>query len=103
MAGGLVDRDLSGAAAVPDLVLSGSEWELVAQASSPGQRWMKTTRRLAVPGGWLYQVSSYQGNPDRSASVAEALAFVPIPANAVSGEKPQGPQPRPPARDKTGG
>ncbi len=52
-------------------------WELVCKASSDAQGWMRSTKRMNVERGSLYQVSTQQRNPDGSYAVAEALAFVP--------------------------
>ncbi len=48
-------------------------WVCICKASSETQNWMKSTKRMRLPGiGWLYQVSTQQG-----LHVAEALVFVP--------------------------
>jgi hypothetical protein len=52
-------------------------WECVCKASSQAQGWTKSTKRMPVDGGWLYQVSTQQQNSDGSYAVAEAVCFVP--------------------------
>lgn len=47
-------------------------WQCVSKTSSKKEGWMKSTKRMKVPGGYLYQVSTQQGE-----QVAEALCFVP--------------------------
>lgn len=58
---------------VSDVEIFGNpgEWELVCKASSKSQRWMKSTKRLKVDGGWLYQTETQQGD-----NLSQALAFV---------------------------
>lgn len=70
-------------ATTSDIVVSGNPdvWELVCKASSKAQGWMKSTKRMKVPGGWLYQVTTeHRAGGVASGYVtacAEALAFVP--------------------------
>jgi hypothetical protein len=49
-------------------------WELVCKASNPMLGIEKSTKRMKVPGGWVYQASTRTPS-----GVAEALAFVPDP------------------------
>lgn len=69
---------------VPDLVVSGDPgaWEVVCKASSVAQGWMRSTKRMAVAGGTLYQVSTEHRVDGCVVAVAEALAFVPAPDQA---------------------
>lgn len=52
-------------------------WVCLCKASSEQQGWMKSTKKMKVEGGYLYQVSTQQRSPDGNYVVAEALAFVP--------------------------
>jgi hypothetical protein len=47
-------------------------WECVVKAHSSKDEMMKTTKRMRVQGGWLYQVTT-----EGPAGYAEALTFVP--------------------------
>lgn len=49
-----------------------SAWECISKAHNSDLGVMKSTKRLKVPGGWLYQVTT-----ERPDAIAEALAFVP--------------------------
>lgn len=64
---------------VSDLVVTNNpgEWVVVCKASSENQGFMKSTKRMALEAGWLYQVSTMQKNIDGTWSIAEALTFVP--------------------------
>ena len=83
-------RDLSNeitaqaAASTPDIKVFGDPgaWELVCKASSQSQGWMKSTKRMQVPGGHLYQATTEHRNPLTGFVVAcaEALVFAPRPA-----------------------
>jgi hypothetical protein len=50
-------------------------WQLMCKASNADLGIEKSTKRMRVDGGWLYQVSTRT-----HAGAAEALAFVPDPA-----------------------
>ena len=50
-------------------------WELICKAHNDDAGIMKSTKRMAVPGGWLYQVTT-----EGPHGCAEAIAFVPDPA-----------------------
>ena len=52
--------------------LHGERWELVSKAYCHSTKSMRSTKRLRVDGGYLYQVSTIENG-----HVAEALAFVP--------------------------
>ena len=41
-------------------------WELVCKASSQSQGWMKSTKRMRIPDGWLYQVTTEHRSGDRA-------------------------------------
>jgi hypothetical protein len=90
---GVTNSDQARAAA-PDIKIHGDPkaWECVAKASSAQQGWMKSTKRMKVPGGWIYQVTtefrkvetsqgsspgSYNYRPGEVLTCAEALTFVP--------------------------
>jgi len=47
-------------------------WVLIAKASSKSQKWMKSTKAMAVRTGCVLQVTTQQGE-----NVAEALEFIP--------------------------
>ncbi|MFA4836312.1 MAG: hypothetical protein WC749_09620 [Dehalococcoidia bacterium] len=47
-------------------------WECVCKAHNDDADIMKSTKRMKVPGGWLYQVTT-----ESPLGIAEALAFVP--------------------------
>ena len=76
----------------PDLKITGDPdaWELVCKASSASQGWMKSTKRMRVDGGWLYQVSTEHTRTVTDdydlvvesyvSACAEALVFVPDPS-----------------------
>lgn len=63
---------------VPDVVVVGDPgaWELICKASSQSQGWMKSTKRLEVRGGWLYQTETQQRSADGTWALSQALAFV---------------------------
>lgn len=48
-------------------------WECVCKAHNNNAGIMKSTKVMAVPGGWLYQVTT-----EGPKGYAEALAFVPL-------------------------
>lgn len=54
-------------------------WVLVCKASSKAQGWMKSTKRMAVPGGWILQVTTEHRSllTGEVTACAEAIAFVP--------------------------
>lgn len=65
---------------VSDVKIQGDPdtWELICKASSNLQGWMKSTKRMKVEGGYLYQVTSeHQNNMCETVACAEALVFVP--------------------------
>ena len=49
-----------------------AEWRVICKAHNDAIGLMKTTKRLKVPGGWLYQVTT-----EGPLGYAEALTFVP--------------------------
>lgn len=63
---------------VSDVVVFGNPgaWELVCKASSQEQGWMKSTKRLQVERGYLYQTETQQRNPDGSWALSQALVYV---------------------------
>ncbi len=83
----------------PDIKFFGNPdaWGLVSKASSASQGWMKSTKRMKVDGGWLYQVTTefreiveqisggvrntYLG---KVTSCAEALTFVPDATDTIA-------------------
>jgi hypothetical protein len=69
----------SAAASTPDIVTAGDPgaWVVVGKASSKAQGWMKSTKRMKVPGGWLYQATTEHRADGKVTACAEALAFVP--------------------------
>ena len=66
-------------ASASDIAVTGNPdaWELVCKASSASQGWMKSTKRMKVPGGWLYLVTTEHRYPGSLPACAETLAFVP--------------------------
>jgi hypothetical protein len=70
------------AAASSDLKIFGDPgaWVCIGKASSELGGWMKSTKRMLVPGGWLYQVTTEHRVDGKVVTCAEALAFVPDPA-----------------------
>jgi len=52
-------------------------WELVCKASSKSQGWMKSTKRMKVDGGWLYQATTEHRSGGQVVACAEALTFAP--------------------------
>jgi len=69
----------SAAASTPDIVVHGDPgaWVLICKASSQSQGWMKSTKRMKVAGGWLYQVTTEHRANGVVTACAEALTFVP--------------------------
>lgn len=68
------------AASTPDIKVHGDPgaWECVCKASSAEQGWMKSTKRMKVDSGWLYQVTTEHRNKSGIVTAcAEALTFVP--------------------------
>jgi hypothetical protein len=60
-------------------------WSLVCSASSEdGDGWSRTTRRMEVAGGHVYQMQSEQINPDGSYSISQSSVFVPDVPKAYS-------------------
>ena len=49
----------------------GNEWECICKAHNDSLGMMKSTKRMEVPGGWLYQVTT-----EGPSGYAEALTFV---------------------------
>ena len=70
-------------ASTSDVVVTGDPdaWQLVCKASSADQGWMKSTKRMAVDGGWLYQVTTEHRANGCVTACAEAVTFVPGPAD----------------------
>lgn len=84
------------ATSTPDIQVHGDPgaWECISKASSLEQGWMKSTKRMKVPGGWLYQVTTEHRTAPREMSLdgvikkfpgsviccAEAITFVPDPS-----------------------
>lgn len=66
-------------ASTPDITVAGDPgaWVVVGKASSKSQGWMKSTKRMKVPGGWLYQATTEHRVAGAVSACAEALAFVP--------------------------
>jgi len=67
-------------ATTSDLRVTGDPgaWVVVGKASSKEQGWMKSTKRMAVEGGALFQVSTEHRDPAGVVTAcAEALVFVP--------------------------
>ena len=64
--------------AATDVVIFGNPdaWELICKASSQEQGWMKSTKRLQVERGYLYQTETQQRNPDGSWALSQALQYV---------------------------
>jgi hypothetical protein len=75
----------SAKASTPDIQIHGDPdtWQCVSKASSSSQGWMKSTKRMRVPGGWLYQVTTEHRSNGVVTACAEAIAFVP--GDAVDG------------------
>ncbi len=68
-------------ATTSDIVVYGDPnmWELVCKASSRSQGWMKSTKKMKVQGGYLFQVTTEFRNEDGDVvGCAEALTFVPM-------------------------
>lgn len=56
----------------------GDLFQLITEASSKSQGWMKSIKAMElVGGGCIVQVTTQRRNPDGSYAVAEALTFVP--------------------------
>lgn len=65
---------------IPDLKIHGDPgaWECICKASTKSEGWMKSTKRMKLENGYLYQVSTQQKNSDGTYTIAEALTFVPM-------------------------
>jgi hypothetical protein len=50
-------------------------WSLVCAAMEEG--YARTTKRMAVSGGYVYQMEAQQLNPDGSVSLSQSSVFVP--------------------------
>ena len=59
------------------VVGNGDMFQLLCEASSPSEGWMKSTKAMQTPCGCVVQVTTQQRNPDGSYAIAEALTFVP--------------------------
>ena len=59
------------------VVGNGDMFQLLYEASSPSEGWMKSTKAMQTPCGCVVQVTTQQRNPDGSYAIAEALTFVP--------------------------
>lgn len=66
-------------AAFSDLIIAGEPdaWAVVCKASSESAGFMKSTKKMAVPGGALFQTETQQRNPDGSWALSQAAVFVP--------------------------
>jgi hypothetical protein len=66
-------------AAFSDLIIVGEPdtWIVVAKASSESAGFMKTTKKMAVPGGSIYQMETQQKAPDGSWALSQSSVFVP--------------------------
>lgn len=54
------------------------KWELICKASSQKQGWMKSTKRMAVEGGHIYQTTSeYVNSYGQVIACSDSLVFVP--------------------------
>lgn len=64
---------------VPDIEFFGNPdtWKLVSKASSKKEKWMTSTKAMAVGSGIVLQVSTQQGD-----NIAESLVYIP---NALFG------------------
>jgi hypothetical protein len=64
---------------VPDVQVVGDPgaWVLVCKASSQDQGWMKSTKRMDVWGGAIYQMETQQRNLDGTYSLSQSSVFVP--------------------------
>lgn len=60
-----------------------SAWELVCKVSNDKCKMMKSTKRMKVPGGFIYQVTT-----EGPKGYAEALAFVPATPTELKPQKP---------------
>ena len=59
------------------VVGNGDMFQLLCEASSPSEGWIKSTKAMQTPCGCVVQVTTQQRNPDGSYAIAEALTFVP--------------------------
>lgn len=75
------ENTASASSSTGDIKVSGNPdaWELVCKASSASQGWMKSTKRMRVDGGWLYQVTTEHRVNGAVVACAEALAFASAP------------------------
>ena len=82
--------DVKGAKAnISDLSVfgNGDAFQLICKASSPSQKWMKSTKAMQIDGvGCVVQVTTQQGD-----NVAEALVFIPgVRIDVIDGSKDNG-------------
>jgi hypothetical protein len=59
------------------VVGNGEMFQLLCNASSQSEGWMKSTKACQVVGGCIVQVTTHQRNHDGTNSIAEALTYVP--------------------------
>jgi hypothetical protein len=66
-------------AKVPDIEVIGDPgaWAVVGKASSKAQGWMKSTKKMLLPQGVIYQMETQQRNPDGSWALSQSAVFVP--------------------------
>lgn len=52
-------------------------WSLVCSAWDEDMGWFRSTKRMEVAGGYVYQMESQRRNPDISWSISQSSVFVP--------------------------
>lgn len=72
-------KDLELWAKVPEIEVFGNPevWELLCKESLPPQGWMRSTKRMTLHNGAIYQTETQQRNPDGSYALSQATVFVP--------------------------
>lgn len=76
------------------------EWELIDEKFGNGDSWR--TRRMKVPGGWLYCHEYELPFSETSCQVVMSMAFVPEPCNKARGVRIRR-RPKDPSRKKLSG
>jgi hypothetical protein len=64
---------------IPDIEVIGDPgaWVVVGKASSKSQGWMKSTKKMELPEGTIYQMETQQQNSDGSWALSQSAVFAP--------------------------
>lgn len=66
-------------ATTPDIQVHGNPdaWECICKASSQSQGWMKSTKRMRVEGGYIYQSTTEHRSGGLVTACSDSMVFVP--------------------------